>query len=162
MRAGRKGSRRECQAKSSGAWDPGSSQGLRSASLFHRLRRARGRAAGSSPCPQNNRERLGRGGQFCPGPAAASSGVGWERGGDSPAGPRTPQLGSSSPQLLPGADAAPAWGCNGALSAPSLESFSQPLPASSAAGSSSPPSLRRFGCLCCCFSAPMSASTEKA
>uniref|UniRef100_A0A674JAY6 Uncharacterized protein n=1 Tax=Terrapene triunguis TaxID=2587831 RepID=A0A674JAY6_9SAUR len=63
--------------------------------------------------------------------------VGWERGGDSPAGPRTPQLSSSSPQLLPGADTAPAWGCNGALSAPSLEPFSQPLPASSAAAAGS-------------------------
>uniref|UniRef100_A0A8C4VFB3 Uncharacterized protein n=1 Tax=Gopherus evgoodei TaxID=1825980 RepID=A0A8C4VFB3_9SAUR len=54
------------------------------------------------------------------------AGVGWERGGDSPAGPRTPQLGSSSPQLLPGADAAPAWGCNGALSAVAA---SRPCPA---------------------------------
>jgi len=43
----------------------------------------------------------------------------------------------------------------------------QPLPPSSSAASSSPPTFRRLGCRGggaggCCFSAPMSASTEKA
>lgn len=67
-----------------------------------------------------------------------------------------------------GPDAAPAGGESAVPSSPSEEPFSpaapprlQP-PSSKAPAASSAPSFRLFFWSCCCFSAPISASTEKA